>query len=147
MRIINNTAYVVSLLEKEPVTTLIYGYNDKICYVMLIIETSKPVKRNAKITEHDYRQVHRHSRYIYQIGFCDYFIRSFIKGYIILFLYIVIMTFVISSFQTQYFWNVNRTKTEWFTIEKLKFAQFCATYDSTLYTKQGFYTSILRCSI
>ena len=34
MRIINNTAFVVCLLEKEPVTTLIYGYNDEICYVI-----------------------------------------------------------------------------------------------------------------
>ena len=38
-------------------------------------------------------------------------------------------------------------KNEWVAIEKLKFAQFCATYDSTLYTEQGFYTSIILCSI
>ena len=57
------------------------------------------------------------------------------------------MIFVISSFQTQYFWKVSRTKTERVAIEKLKFAQFHATYDSTLYTKQGFYTRISMCSI
>ena len=34
MLIVNNTVYIVSLLEKEPVTTLIYGYNDEICYVI-----------------------------------------------------------------------------------------------------------------